>query len=383
MEIRFVRDGVGTRRVPVVYMLGWRQVSGGMNVASFRPGWGTLPYRLIALAMGVVLMAMTHFMLQPLMTPAAGMDPIPEAFSWEEVERANAGVIEFLDAETRAELEAEFIERQEARVADHARYRAQSDTVRTTASVAYTGLMVLFGVLGLLPVVSLAWNRLSFWADAAGNLKIHRWGVFPKTHTIPLARLGGIRVSARQHIERRGAKYGSVPMPAGWRWRVRLDSNAGGVAAEFVLHHQKDRPLEGARPPEPVRRFMESLQRITGLQCAPPVIEDDPRFAADPPGVRGESVRVHRDSYTTSISLDDPAALDELPPDIRARVEAAMRGEHAGVEVHHEQVYSITVHDAAGKVHHYNSPEEMPPDLRALYERARGEDGPSVSKPWE
>jgi len=67
-------------------------------------------------------------------------------------------------------------------------------------------------------------------------------------------------------------------------------------------------------------------------------------------------------------------SLDELPPTVRAQVEAMQeRVREAGPAAAREAktVRRITFKGPDGQVHVFNSPEEMPPDIRALYERAR------------
>ena len=374
MEIRFERGGGGVRRTPVVQILEWRRVKESPHGVTFRPGAATVPHRLLVLVLCGVLMGITHLVFAPLMAPPQSFLSDEERAQIEEAadrlaERVDLTEAERARLETRAEARAE--------VAEQALQRNES--IREGMGVAYTALMVLFGVLGLLPVVSLAWNRVSIWKDASGRLMLHRWGVFPKTRALSSTALGGIRVVARQHVERRSFnQFSSVPKAAGWRWRVRLDSAAGGMAAEFVLHHQRERPREGGPLPEPVRQFVESLERLTGLRYMGPAVEEHPRVSR---GARrrvpGEVVRTQRESYTTTIPLDDPAALDALPPDIRAQVAAALRGDGTSVGVDYQESQSITVRDASGNVHYYQSPEDMPPEVRALYDKARGEGGQS------
>lgn len=418
MEFRFEVGGGGMRPAPVIHMLGWRCVKRSANGLSFRPGAGTLKYRLMALALGAVLMGITHLALTPLM---AGPQPV-----FTDAERAQIVEMQFQLNELARELtdndRERIADRAEVRSAHFARAQEQAAWMHRAAGTGYTVLMVLFGVCGLLPVVSLAWNRVNLWTDAGGRLMIHRWGLFPRTRTIPIASLGGIQLAAREHVERwPSGKHSSVPYSAGWRWRLRLMTTAGGRAAEFVLLHERDRPRDGAPPPEPVRLFADTLERMTGLRCTPPVVEDSARLNR-----RGGAARhsLRRDSFSTHIPLDDPGALDELPPALRAQVEAALRGE-GGASVSHfastavtvtdeqgrtrsydsiedlppdirarldnarvseriESNSSITVHDEHGNVHHYGSPEEMPPDMRALLDKLRGDGGQAESsRPWE
>lgn len=63
-------------------------------------------------------------------------------------------------------------------------------------------------------------------------------------------------------------------------------------------------------------------------------------------------------------------SLDEVPPEIRARIEALRSGEG---QVQARQTF--TFRDESGNERTYHSVEEMPPDVRAIYGRIRREHG--------
>ncbi len=62
-------------------------------------------------------------------------------------------------------------------------------------------------------------------------------------------------------------------------------------------------------------------------------------------------------------------SLDEVPPDLRPRIEEALRA--AEQDAAPGGSIRITVKDSSGRQQTYNSVEEMPPDIRAIYERIR------------
>lgn len=80
-------------------------------------------------------------------------------------------------------------------------------------------------------------------------------------------------------------------------------------------------------------------------------------------------------------------SLDEMPPDVRAKFEDLMRqcarprdnaaGKTTelpdGALQHVTQRFSVRIVDASGheQVHHYDSPDQMPPEVRALLSRAQ------------
>jgi hypothetical protein len=63
-------------------------------------------------------------------------------------------------------------------------------------------------------------------------------------------------------------------------------------------------------------------------------------------------------------------SLDDLPPEIRERIEALRAGGAAG-----GAQKTFTFKDESGQERVYHSVEEMPPDIRAIYERLKEEHG--------
>jgi len=58
-------------------------------------------------------------------------------------------------------------------------------------------------------------------------------------------------------------------------------------------------------------------------------------------------------------------SMDELPPDVRARVEELRDAGGIGTS------QTITFRDSSGNEQTYHSPDEMPPEIREIYEKAR------------
>ena len=65
--------------------------------------------------------------------------------------------------------------------------------------------------------------------------------------------------------------------------------------------------------------------------------------------------------------LKEYRSLDEVPEEYRDKIRQAQQS-----ALGNPGTNAITVTDAAGKVQTYHSVEELPPELRALYEKARG-----------
>lgn len=95
-----------------------------------------------------------------------------------------------------------------------------------------------------------------------------------------------------------------------------------------------------------------------------------------PPGTGRMQANVVR--RTEHIQLTDATtgekrvyhSLDEVPPEIRERIEE-LRAEGGGGQTQQ----TITFRDATGGEQTYHSVDEMPPDVRAIYERIKKERG--------
>jgi hypothetical protein len=59
-------------------------------------------------------------------------------------------------------------------------------------------------------------------------------------------------------------------------------------------------------------------------------------------------------------------SLDEVPEEFREKIRQAQ------AMLSEKSTMRITITDASGTTRHYNSIEEMPPDIKALYEKGRG-----------
>ncbi len=102
------------------------------------------------------------------------------------------------------------------------------------------------------------------------------------------------------------------------------------------------------------------------------------RLESGGPGLDGMRVETKVIRKTEGVELTDGTtgetqvyhSLDEVPPEIRARIEA-LRASGEGVQGQQ----TITFKNASGREQTYHSVDEMPPDVRAIYERIRKEHG--------
>jgi hypothetical protein len=106
------------------------------------------------------------------------------------------------------------------------------------------------------------------------------------------------------------------------------------------------------------------------------------RLVARPVGIALSSTSLSADVLrkVQKITIADPTtgekrvydSLEDVPPEIRARIEA-LRSEIGAQDATVRQTF--TFKDASGQMHTYHSVEEMPPEMRAIYERLRKEHG--------
>ncbi|HUU83146.1 MAG TPA: hypothetical protein VM243_06540 [Phycisphaerae bacterium] len=123
-------------------------------------------------------------------------------------------------------------------------------------------------------------------------------------------------------------------------------------------------------------------------EMRPPDVPGD-RHSWEPPPGEGDSIveeteevdpttgqRVRRVVRRTRyVKRDIGKSLDDLPPDIRARVEQMMdRGQTSGTRSH----TTIRIRDGSGPEQVYHSVEDMPPDVRRRYESLGSGEFPSA-----
>ncbi len=220
-------------------------------------------------------------------------------------------------------------------------------------------LRVLAGVLvgfAVLYAVSAAWQRIRI-SGSGDCISVRTFCFLPRSHSWAISSLVGMNILEQE--VRSSMKSGHRRL--GWRWRVLVNSEAGGF--EFWCDHQRERC---STVPLRVTEFARQLQQLSGLSCgAPQTIEwRSGRQGAFRTGRRitAGSPLLHKHQEFHS--------LEEMPPEIRARAEAAMAQMRAEGRSFVQQE-RITIRDSEGNVRSYNSVDEMPADVRRRYESAR------------
>ena len=151
---------------------------------------------------------------------------------------------------------------------------------------------------------------------------------------------------------------------------------------DFEVDHQHHRPVEEMRLPPRVQQLIEGLQRMTGLNAAPMEIFD---FEASHSffGTRGRMVSSRSTPFgSAQVFEGEPVvtsrtmSFDEMDPAMRAQFEAFRN--RAGArpdEVITAEIVSrggnITFRDQDGTVRSFNSVDEMPEEIRALFDMMR------------
>ncbi|MBX7255960.1 MAG: hypothetical protein K1Y02_06330 [Candidatus Hydrogenedentes bacterium] len=230
--------------------------------------------------------------------------------------------------------------------------------------------VVLLGILSMLPVLSALIEEVGIGRDASGNLVVQKRSLWTSRLVSPLSQHTTIQVSACQSLART-RRHGPL-YSRGYTWIVTVVSSplmqgVGGFHLEFQLDHQHERPLDNRPFPSRVKEFVDALSGITGISA-------DPKPAIVDAQVSGRGWGTTR-NITIPISrvTRHEIPLDELPPDVRAKVESLVNSEKGGLtpgftkEVTLKQEFKVLGKD--GSVQHYDSIEDLPPEVREAIER--------------
>jgi hypothetical protein len=128
-----------------------------------------------------------------------------------------------------------------------------------------------------------------------------------------------------------------------------------------------------------VARLVGALEQMTGLKAGPPTIMDlqDVRMGLFGPrwvvAGKGEPFVIKR-MLEKPIVRTRTYSLDELPPELQSQAGDLADKTRATGKTYTRSLSvgdAIKFRDADGSVHTYSSPQEMPPDVRELYEQMR------------
>ena len=253
-------------------------------------------------------------------------------------------------------------------------YFSRSTSVRSLDGELFRdivhGLIVVMCALGVLPVLAALIEELRIGCDAGRNLVIRKRSLWSTTIATPISKDSVLTVCAREalaRVRRRGPLRST-----GYTWTVTLTANPimQGMEAfclEFLLDHQRERPLDNRPFPPRVQEFVDAVSTMTGARVDPyPTIADARRTA------RGWATSRHVSFPSVQVSKRE-IPVEDLPPEVRARVQALVEdAQQRGVsgftqETTLQQEFKVMGED--GTVRTYGSLEELPSEIRATIER--------------
>ena len=279
---------------------------------------------------------------------------------------------ELLPPEKWRQFEAEQREKQQARQAGLAPGGGGAAGWRALGNAAYWTATWGLIALAVVPLLLVPVHRVTVARGPDRDVIVKMCGLWPTRRRMPVRDMAKILVGPEEDVSRTR----SMRIRNGWRWLVRVvgraqpDSPSGTADAwcvEFFMDFQKQQPADPSRPPRRVQAFVESLSRLTGGVGVEYAIPGE-RFGQ--PGrygwpLQGESVEY---SSAPVVERRRYRSLDEVPEHLRNALGCLMEESHrTGRREFH--AVRVTVRDAQGHEITYNSLEEMPPDVRARYER--------------
>ena len=252
-----------------------------------------------------------------------------------------------------------------------------AETTNNPMHVGRAAYWAVFGTLmfiGLYGPLSTLWQQVAIARDARGNLVVERRDIIPRRHTWPRGSFEHIAVRAEQLARNQGhGRY----RPAGWRWQVALVP-PGNIDTQVVfwVGHDGERIDSDTSVPEKVAEFVQALEGLTGLPVREPAFvafedESHGRFKA---GVRFSR---HGVSPGHTVHAETTfGSLDEIPSHLRPQAEALMAqarakaaGRHWATGSYTATTYRVTGEDGVTRT--YASLDEMPPEMRARMEQAQ------------
>jgi hypothetical protein len=267
----------------------------------------------------------------------------------------------------------------EAREAENqARNQAEIDSVikqreQIMNAIRYgaIALTILLAMGAILPPFLALFEQITIAQTVRGDFTVARRRLLTRTVACPASTLSPIKVSARAMVrnERRVGRSHS-----GYRWIVMTESDPlqGGTGAGFDFHvdHWKQAPVTQDRLPERVAALVDGLSRLTGHTYEGPIILDSIPYSP-----KSFGARVHFGSRGPVVRTQMFTRMGDVPPELRGEIESLMSSpsgsEGSGIQRRVIRTEHITVKDADGNVRTFNSAEELPPEMRSIYEEMR------------
>ncbi|MBM3289910.1 MAG: hypothetical protein FJY92_07130 [Candidatus Hydrogenedentes bacterium] len=250
----------------------------------------------------------------------------------------------------------------------------------------YLAVCGVVSVLGILAPLSVLWDRVSIVVDGRNRIAVIARGIRTKTCGATIDQSTRLGVRAVEHIRRR--RHAGISH-LGYRWIVSIEPSPSieligttVTSIDFVVHWQKDRPVEEMPLPPRVRAFVDAIGRMTGLLAAPHTISDyagvESLWGRRRYRVSGHSGPIveTRTMIGAPVVSSHTVGFDEMSPEMRAQFEAfRARAGAGGTETVTAEFVSdgggIAYRGADGTVHTYRSVDDMPPEVRAMLDMMR------------
>lgn len=285
--------------------------------------------------------------------------------------------VEMRDSLRTGMTDSEWQEFEAREAANRAKNQAEADAViaereRLLEGMRYAVLAftALLAALAILPPLLASIEQITVARDVRGNFVVTRRRIASRAAMCPVSTLTPFKVLAQGSSTR------------GYQWIVTTESDAAragtGDAFGFHVGHSKQAPILADPLPDRVAAFVDGMHRVTGVSHEGPTVLDTGARHRSRFRVRAD-INVNRGRTVRSQTFTN---LDDIPPEFRADIEAMMSGSGSRsnpvIERHVMKTQHITVKDAEGNVRTYTSPEEMPPDMRAIFEEMRRKHGPGL-----
>jgi hypothetical protein len=375
--------GFGVGLLPRYSIFDWRPSTTDEGGLLFRPSLRTVWRRLALTLIAAILLGMMWWShgFPWKQEPPAAPAPANQAELDAAARELQADFERNMTPEQRRQFQQRLDRAQLERERRLAGQRAQLDWMDRAGRAVHWTVFEALLVLGLLPLLLAAWERVDLRNGPEGELIIRRRRFLTSERAWPRGSFGGIMCSAAERIHRT-RRYETHE---GWFWVVRLlpRHEHGGLAApqhlddpvvEFDVGRQPDRPFSEHKPPKRVRTFLKHLCRMTELDPASVQFGLVPEPVYQPRGFwqRWPRVRKQTVTYTSAPVVEsvEYRSLDEMPPEMRKKVQRMMKQGIPSEGIAQESV-RITIRDADGNERTYTSLDEMPPDVRESYEKVR------------
>lgn len=263
------------------------------------------------------------------------------------------------------EFERELESRRAERETERQTHRKKWNVLAATGQWLYLVLFSAVAFAGLLAPLSALWQQVTIELDLQNKVRLTHLGVVPAPKSLVFQSCSMIAVFVEEVIHHR--REGEVR--EGWRWRVQLhgtDETGSSMLTELWPEMEKTPPAMLKYLPERVKSVVQFLERITGVKAQPAA---QMKVSGIERGLFSDTITSTATSVSERpVSQQTFKSLDEVPPHLRPEVEK-MLGQAGGQgPVSHQ---TIRFRDREGNEQIYRSVEEMPTEVRAIFERAR------------